>query len=64
MVASVEPVLRSLGDAVIGAQLRALKNGDAMETELDEVRSRRVEELRRLRGGAHPADALFAPDAS
>ncbi|HEY7934884.1 MAG TPA: hypothetical protein VID48_13780 [Solirubrobacteraceae bacterium] len=61
VVASVEPFLQRLAQAIIGAQLRGLETPDGIRTELNNLRDRHIAELDRLRNGEDPADVLF-PD--
>ncbi|HTB49962.1 MAG TPA: hypothetical protein VK701_03220 [Solirubrobacteraceae bacterium] len=59
VVASVEPFLQRLAEAVIGAQLRGLETQARIQTELSDLRDRHIAELDHLRHGASPADVLF-----
>jgi hypothetical protein len=63
VVASVDPFLQRLAEAVIGAQLRGLETQAGIRAELGDLRDRHIAELDHLRHGASPADVLF-PGAS
>jgi hypothetical protein len=59
VVTSVEPLLRRLGDEMIGAQLAALRSGGTLPQVLRQRRDRRWAELERLRAGERPDRVLF-----
>lgn len=59
VVASVEPFLQRLAQAVIGAQLGGLETPGGIQAELKELRDRHTAEFDRLRNGEDPADVLF-----
>jgi hypothetical protein len=59
VVASVEPFLERLAEAVIGAQLRGLETPGGIQAEINELRDHRIAELDRLRNGEDPANVLF-----